>query len=103
MLHVLDPGPCSPLLLQEALSDCSELKAPVPDPTLWSYPWGGRVGGVQEGGRVGFLEEEASKSNTEKVRGQVQKPSKASRAQELLGGGGECYLSMPPTPTRQWL
>lgn len=41
--------------------------------------------------------EEASKSNTEKVRGQVQKPSMASRSQELLGG--ECYLSMPPTPT----
>lgn len=40
VLHVIDPGPCNPLLLQEALSDCSELKAPVADPPLWSYPPG---------------------------------------------------------------
>lgn len=41
--------------------------------------------------------EEASKSNTEKVRGQVQKPSKASRAQELLGGGGVLSVNAPHT------
>lgn len=45
--------------------------------------------------------EEASKNNTEKVRGQMQKPSKASRAQELLGV--KCYLSMPPYQPQQWL
>ena len=44
--------------------------------------------------------EEASKSNTEKVRGQVQKPSKASRAQELLGGSVICQC--PPHQPRQW-
>lgn len=63
------------------------------------------MGTVQEGGRVEVSGEsspmeEASKNSTEKVRGQMQKPSKASGAQELLG----VVLSVnAPYQPQQWL